>query len=1301
MGCCNSKVRLILALAACAAYEALGALAVRYVAKDGADTNDGLSAATPFASIAQAVSDLGDLGGRVYVAPGTYVFQTDDPMVLLDTPVEVVGTTGDPSDVVISRATGVTGRLFRLNNAGSGLRYLTIQGGAPMKTDSGDKDLDSGGNVWITSQGGVVADCIIRNGTTHRSWSAGGGNVFMRGGRLVRCRLIGGTNNTNGLNEWVYSGGSLVALDGVIENCIITGCSSGAAPVGLYHGSEMVNCTIADNEGTVGAIVIGAKNGTGKLPSVVNTAFFGNGTNGVVAASVLNKNATSLDYAKTALAYCAAETEINADCRVAADPRFMDAAAGDYRPQTDSALIDTGLVYSQTSATSTRDADGRERISGAGIDIGACESDRVRDVYVSEVSATATASAVTLRVALATGSLPAEATVTIYRDGLAQEVRYRDIKVGEPYETSLTTPGAYAFKVVLKGASGHARVRWADGYLADTESTVRFVSRLGRDANDGLTAGNAQRTIAQAVASLGEAGGKVYLAPGSYAEAGFGAEGTTNAIFLTTPVQLIALAGDPAETELVPGTGCYRVLKLDHDSAAVRGVTIRNGSLPYNVAEASSDGGNVWLARGTVENCVIRDGTTAHWAGAGANVLMKGGRLSGCTLIGGKVKATEFITGSYVWCHNGASLLAEGGIIENCVIRDCSSGSGPVAVNKSAKLVNSTIYNNRGVHNGGVVIGKDGTPAVVNCAIFGGVATTTTATEGDTVFGPSLYTGVLRANPENCFENCAAAVAINDTCRVVADPQFADPENGDFTPGDTSALVNAGKAYATTGARAIFDINGAERVFGAGVDIGACECARVSGARFTEKSIALGDGTVEVRLALVQKTAPVDVKVHVYRDGVVVDEQVFGIAYGLDLALTYDVPGYYVVKYQAYLSGDEVVSGVIGDIYLGGGAADVQFVSTTGSDANDGLSQATSKRTVQAAVDALGATGGKVYVAEGTHTGTNEVNTILVSAPVSIIGMATDPKLVKLCKSAGVNARIVRLNHADAALRNVWVSGGYVWSVNKEAPSGDSGAGVLITAKGGTVENCVISDGVTYVYAGGGGNLFMAGGRVSGCLIEGGCACNDGDDMWSSSGSSVCMHGGVLENCVIRGAVGKIENGVRKRLAGAPIVLYKEARMVNCTVADCIGSEAGAVLIRKNGNTLPSVVNCAFYNNVATRATEDYQEVYKGSQESGNLAVTPEEARGVFWNCASPTAVNDNCVAASEPAFRNAAEGDYSLTARSPLREKGANHAAAGGVSDSDCAGGARVVRTIDIGAYEYPLVRLLAKVRGLFIILR
>ena len=558
----------------------------------------------------------------------------------------------------------------------------------------------------------------------------------------------------------------------------------------------------------------------------------------------------------------------------------------------------------------------------------------------------------------------------------------------------------------------------------------------------------------------------------------------------------------------------------------------------------------------------------------------------------------------------------------------------------------------------------------------------------DAAFGSTSRSGTGTATPENYFKNCAASVEINDTCVVTADPKFADAATGDLTPQADSELVDAGKAGETTAA---YDVYGGERVFGAAIDIGAAECLADLSPRLGEHDVTVADGKVCVDVSLLKESAIVDMKLRIYRDGVVLEEKPVGVAYETSLHLEYDEPGYYAVKYMAYGAEDDVYEGVIGDGYLAGDETNVRIVTPTGP------------MTLQEAIYDLGTAGGKVYVDPGTYSSATPIDAYVISNAVTVIGRATDPRQVKLVHKSGVNSRIIRLSHAQAALRNVWVSGGYIFSESGASPAGNDGGGVYITSKGGTVENCVISDGVTLVYAGGGGNVYMLGGRVANCLIEGGYSCNKGDDPWSFSGSSVCLHGGLMENCVIRKAVGHEESGSATRLGGAPIMLYDTAKLLNCTVADCLGWQAGAVLVRRNGKTIPSVVNCAFYNNKALIADAvESQSVYKESTHRSNTkTTTPEEARSAFDHCAATHKINDSCIAPTDFGFADAANGDYSLTSGSPLVNVGADYTATGGVSAYDFLGATRVVKVVDIGACECPKVKLKPRLAGTFIFIR
>jgi hypothetical protein len=61
---------------------------------------------------------------------------------------------------------------------------------------------------------------------------------------------------------------------------------------------------------------------------------------------------------------------------LSADPMFVDAASGDFRPGALSQLIDAGMDAPAGGASAT-DLDGRPRLQGAHIDIGAYESERI------------------------------------------------------------------------------------------------------------------------------------------------------------------------------------------------------------------------------------------------------------------------------------------------------------------------------------------------------------------------------------------------------------------------------------------------------------------------------------------------------------------------------------------------------------------------------------------------------------------------------------------------------------------------------------------------------------------------------------------------------------------------------------------------------------------------------------------------------------------------------------------------------------------------------------------------------------
>ena len=362
--------------------------AVRFVSPGGDDGNDGASPASPMRRIATAVADLGAAGGTVYVHSGIYVETNDLSAVELAAPVSVIGVTGDPADVVVTKS-ATYARVFKLAHAGALVRSLTMRGGrvqnepnsgytaaeANAAANPGEKGFAvSGGNLWITANGGVVENCVIADGTVQRYGQAGG-NVYMQGGRLSRCVATGGDLvGSQGISH-AWCGTSLLADGGLVESCLFTGTTDAhVAPVCVGGSATLLNCTVAGNSATeCGGVLVKGNNSR-----VVNTAIFGNaatasGGNAVYRASTAAGSVPAA--AEAAFVNCASDgAAINATCRLVDATAFADAAGGDYAPASkDSPLVNAGADYAAAGGVSPLDLAGNPRVWTKHPDIGAYE----------------------------------------------------------------------------------------------------------------------------------------------------------------------------------------------------------------------------------------------------------------------------------------------------------------------------------------------------------------------------------------------------------------------------------------------------------------------------------------------------------------------------------------------------------------------------------------------------------------------------------------------------------------------------------------------------------------------------------------------------------------------------------------------------------------------------------------------------------------------------------------------------------------------------------------------------------------
>lgn len=210
------------------------------------------------------------------------------------------------------------------------------------------------------------------------------------------------------------------------------------------------------------------------------------------------------------------------------------------------------------------------------------------------------------------------------------------------------------------------------------------------------------------------------------------------------------------------------------------------------------------------------------------------------------------ITNGYSDYDNGAGARLNGATLSNCiVVGNATNGTGGgVYMSNGARLENVLVYNNSADYCAGVYTNYYGYCSIVNTTI---VKNHTNNSYGNTTgiylgYGNTMYNSVVWGNYDsdnnsvynlsigsyenmrNCAvegdENYGDAYAItlshdNEGAEANANyPMFADPDNGDFSILEGSALIDAGDSSYSTLAT---DLAGNTRVYGSFIDIGCYE----------------------------------------------------------------------------------------------------------------------------------------------------------------------------------------------------------------------------------------------------------------------------------------------------------------------------------------------------------------------------------------------------------------------------------------------------------------------------------------------
>jgi hypothetical protein len=231
-----------------------------------------------------------------------------------------------------------------------------------------------GAGVSCDSVSAVVSNCMLTG-----NWAAQGGGAYS--GTLNNCTLTGNSAS-------FYGGG---ARDSTLNNCTLTG-NSASRGGGASH-STLNNCTLNTNTATYGGGAYSntlnnctlngnsATIGGGACSSTLNNCtIFGNSASygggayqGALKNCIVYYNTApnGSNYNGGALNYCCTMPRPSGGTgNITNAPLFVNFAGGNLRPQTNSFCINAG---NNTYAVGSTDMDGRPRIVGGTVDMGAYE----------------------------------------------------------------------------------------------------------------------------------------------------------------------------------------------------------------------------------------------------------------------------------------------------------------------------------------------------------------------------------------------------------------------------------------------------------------------------------------------------------------------------------------------------------------------------------------------------------------------------------------------------------------------------------------------------------------------------------------------------------------------------------------------------------------------------------------------------------------------------------------------------------------------------------------------------------------
>lgn len=312
-----------------------------YVATTGNNANSGTQA-QPFKTIRKGMDTAAD-GDRVLVADGTYyehvLFfgQTTRDLI-------IQSQSGNPAACIIDCQSAGSG-FFSMG----GQTTKSVIGGFTIR--NGDSGI--GGGIYIRYGGLTVNRCIFSN---NRAGDYGGG-IGIEGAAVVVQNSVF-LNNTARLD-----GGGIGFSDGhylTARNCLFAGNHAyrgGGIGSNYWNSSStLTNCTFANNSAALSGNAVEIPLGNMTLTNCI--LWGGDPTSSMIDGPV------TVTYSNIERGYAGTGN-------ISADPKFVNAAAGNYRLQATSPCVNTGSAAASDLPAS--DIEGLPRTIESAPDMGAYE----------------------------------------------------------------------------------------------------------------------------------------------------------------------------------------------------------------------------------------------------------------------------------------------------------------------------------------------------------------------------------------------------------------------------------------------------------------------------------------------------------------------------------------------------------------------------------------------------------------------------------------------------------------------------------------------------------------------------------------------------------------------------------------------------------------------------------------------------------------------------------------------------------------------------------------------------------------